>query len=218
MSGWKIPQDQLTGPLRQALERGRYEQLEVRAVGMHLRADDHVLELGAGCGFGTIHAARIVGCDHVVSVEPNPAMIPVIAANLKRDGLPPVTLVQGAVVAGQGGGTVPLYLHGGFWAASLDQRDVAGEAVTEVPALGLADLIAAHDPTVLVADLEGAEVDVIADPLPGRLRLVILELHPKRYGAAGIRRIFDGLSASGLAYCPQGSQGKVVVFQRVPGG
>lgn len=210
-----VPQDQLAGPLKKALEAGRFERLEVRAVELHLRADDRVLDLGAGAGLVTIHCARKVGSDHVVSVEPNPAMIPVIQGNLDRNGLEPVTLHHGAVVAASNSETVDLFLHGGFWAASLDRRDTPRETRATVPAMTLGSLVDRHDPTVIIADLEGAEAEIFSTPLPGQVRLVVLELHPKRYAAETIAQIFEAMAVSGLTYCPDGSQGKIVVFQRV---
>ena len=42
-----------------------------------------------------------------------------------------------------------------------------------------------------------------------------MELHPAVYGKAGIRRIFDALSAQGFGYCPAGSKGGTVVLERV---
>ncbi len=210
-----MPEAQLSGPLRKALGSGRFERLETRAVEMHLKADDRVLDLGAGAGLIALHCAHRVGPDHVVCVEPNPAMAPVIQSNLSRNGFAPVTLVSAAVVPSSGPKQVALYLHGGFWAASLDRRDTARETSVSVPTVSLEQLIDAHDPTVLIADLEGAEADVLTEPLSGNIRLVVLELHPKRYPPAVVGRIFAAMAASGLAYCPEGSQGKVVVFERV---
>ncbi len=46
-------------------------------------------------------------------------------------------------------------------------------------------------------------------------RIVVLEIHPAFYGSAGVKRFFDGLSASCLACSPKGSRGATVVFERV---
>lgn len=211
-----IPNAELNMPLRKALNSGRFERGELRATQAHLRADDRVLELGAGSGLVTIHCARIVGADRVTSIEPNPAMLAVIEANLARNRVPPVSLRHGAVVADEDPPTVDLYLHGGFWAASLDQRNTRNEGMVTVPAFGLSRLVKEVSPSLIVADLEGAEGDVFEGADLTGVRLVILELHPKRYGGAGVSRVFSALMQAGFAYCATGSQGQVVVFERIP--
>ena len=202
-------------PLGEALSSGRFEALEARAVAMHIGPEDRVLELGAGCGFLTALIARRVGASNVVAVEPNPDMAAVVSRTMELNGLAPVTLVQAVAVAEADTGTVPFFVRRGFWSASLDQRRVQSERKLNVPARSMEDLLQTYKPTVLVADLEGAEAELFRAPLHQGLRLIILELHRKHYGSDGVKRVFDGLSASGFAYCPRGSRGGVVVFERV---
>jgi FkbM family methyltransferase len=209
-----VPEAELGPRLRHALETGRYEHAEAHALATHLRSGDRVLDLGAGCGYLTIVAARIVGPDAVTAVEPNPALLPVIVDNVAANGLPPVRVLHGAAVAGPGGGQVALSLRAGFWAGST-VRDDRRHGAVDVPALGLAALQQTYRPTVLVADVEGAEEALFDAPLPPPLRLVIVELHPNVYGARGIARVFAGFAASGFAYCPSGSRGRTIVFHRL---
>lgn len=210
-----IPDSALSPPLRDALSSERYEANETRAVQRHLTPKDRVLELGAGCGYLAAVAAQVTGADRVVAVEPNPEMGPVIVRTMELNGLSPVTVLPAAAVPGAGGGTVPFFVRRAFWAASLDERGVPRERRIEVPARGLDGLLEEHGPSVLIVDTEGSERDLFATPLPQNLRLIIVELHPSRYGPAGVKHVFDALSASGFAYCPPGSQGDVVVFERV---
>lgn len=209
-----VPEAELGPRLREALTTGRYEHAEAHALATHLKPGDRVLDLGAGCGYLTILAAGVVGSSAVTAVEPNPALVPVIVENVARNGLPPVGVIHGAVVAGQGGGQVALSLRGGFWAGST-VRDDHGPKVVEVPALGLAALLSDHRPTVVVADIEGAEEALFDAPLPLPLRVAILELHPNVYGSSGVARVFAGFAASGFVYCPAGSRGRTIVFQRL---
>ncbi|MEL7345954.1 MAG: FkbM family methyltransferase, partial [Pseudomonadota bacterium] len=82
------------------------------------------------------------------------------------------------------------------------------------PALAIGALIEQSRPTVLIADIEGAEVEVLrAADLTG-LRLILVETHPPDIGAAGTRAIFDICHAAGLTYFHRGSHGKVVCFRR----
>lgn len=214
----EVPEAELDAGTREALASGRYEHSEANALLAHLAPGDRVLDLGAGCGFLTVIAAAVVGSDAVVAVEPNPAMPAVIAANVARNGLPPVTILHGAAVPGPGGGTVPLYLRAGFWAASTCEPGQGRRAAIDVPALGLPGLLETARPTVLIADLEGAEATLFDGPLPKNLRLAVVELHPAHYGQAGVAAVFDAFARSGFTYCPRGSRGRTVVFERVATG
>jgi hypothetical protein len=93
--------------------------------------------------------------------------------------------------------------------------EAPGEVI-EVPALRLGSILSRHRPSVVLLDIEGGEAALFDRPLPDHVRLVIMELHGKHYGPAGIKRVFDGLSAARFAYCPAGSRGSTVVLERVP--
>ncbi|MGI1663043.1 FkbM family methyltransferase [Palleronia sp. KMU-117] len=214
----EVPEAELDAGVREALASGRYEHAEANALLVHLAAGDRVLDLGAGCGFLTVVAAAVVGPDAVVAVEPNPAMPAVIAANVARNGLSPVTVIHGAAVPGTGGGTVFLHLRSGFWAASTLDTGHGRKAPVDVPALGLQGLFEIARPTVLMADLEGAEATLFDEPLPQDVRLAVVELHPAQYGQAGIAAVFGAFARSGFTYCPRGSRGRTVVFERAGAG
>lgn len=211
-----IPGRHLTPPLREALETGRYEQSEAAALERHLRDGDRFLDLGAGAGYLVALAALRLGVEAVAGVEGDPEMAEVARRTVNRATGADATVEAGAVVpSGFSGSEVDFIRRGGFWASSLPVADEAGQARLTVAALPLEELLARHRPSVLCVDIEGGEAELFDYPLPTHVRLVILELHPKRYGASGVRRIFDGLSASGMAYCPAGSRGATVVFERV---
>ena len=79
----------------------------------------------------------------------------------------------------------------------------------------LGALAKAHKPTVVVMDVEGAELELAGQDWPKSVRLIVLEIHSGKYGAAGIQRIFDAFSGAGFAYMPWGSRGETLVFQRI---
>jgi Methyltransferase FkbM domain len=125
-----------------------------------------------------------------------------------------VQVLHGAVTA-TATGEIEFGQRPAFWASALKGSEdwPANARILRVPALPIAQLLEKARPTVLSCDVEGAEVDVLAQPLPG-VRLIVVEIHPGDYGAAGTKRLFDALSASGFAYTPQGSRGATVVFER----
>ncbi|MFN4157833.1 MAG: FkbM family methyltransferase [Gemmobacter sp.] len=211
----QLPDTMVTGQLDQALTAGRYEHTEAEAIGRHLRPRDRFLDLGAGAGYLISLAARL-GAAGADGVEANPDMVPVATANLARNG-GGGTVVWGAVVPdGEPAATLAFTQRRSFWASSLTPpADVQGTRKVEVPALRFAEVLARFDPTVMCIDIEGGEAGLIAGPLPPALRLIVMELHPAVYGGAGIRAVFDAASAQGFGYCPAGSKGGTVVFQRV---
>jgi FkbM family methyltransferase len=214
----EVPDAELGAGLRYALGTGVYEHLEAHALATHLKSGDRVLDLGAGCGYLSILAAGFVGPDRVTAVEPNPTLLPVIAGNVARNGLAPVTVLHGAAVPGEGGGEVPLYRREGFWSGSTARGKGGVRDSIEVPAVGIDRIFAELRPTVLVADIEGAEDGLFDAGLPEPLRIAVIELHPAHYGARGVARVFHAFAQSGFAYLPSGSRGRVVVFSRLPRG
>lgn len=216
----QIPAEGLHGGLERALTTGRYEGQEADAILRHLAPGDRFLDLGAGLGFLCCLAARVLGAAQVTGVEAGPQTVQLARANLDRNGFSAVRLMQGAVVGAATAETADGVEFGqrpGFWASALKgPGDWPKNAqVVRVPALPLVPLLAEVRPSVLCCDIEGAEVAVLAQPLPPRLRLIVVEIHPGAYGLAGTRALFDGLSAQGFAFTPEGSRGATVVFQRL---
>ena len=213
----RIPGHCLGPPLIEALQAGRYEHTEAAALERHLQAGDRVLDLGAGAGYLSCLAARIVGAENVTAVEANPDMIAAIRGNLDDNGAGEAKLIAGAIVPDlHPGETVRFRRNAAFWAAALAEEGAQeGGRISEVAALRLGPLLAEYRPSVVVMDLEGAEVLLSDHIWPDHVRLLIMEIHTGRYDGAGVKRIFDGLSGSGMTYMPWGSRGETVVFQRV---
>lgn len=210
-----IPQSCSTPHLRKELQSGRYETAERDAIMQHLRGDDRVLDLGAGAGYVSTLAGQIAAA--VAGVEANPEMLEAARANIAANSVAGAELLWGAAVPdGFAADTVSFTLRRAFWASGIS-RNVEDEGLRQidVPALPLGALFQRFRPTVLIVDIEGGELELFDRPLPPALRLVVVELHLNVYGAAGVQRIFDGLSASGFSYCPTGSRGKVVTLQRI---
>ena len=76
----------------------------------------------------------------------------------------------------------------------------------------LGKLLARFAPTVISCDIEGGELEVLTEPLPG-VRLVVAETHPQVYGAEGVARIEAALRAQGFA-AADGAKKDTLVFAR----
>jgi hypothetical protein len=66
---------------------------------------------------------------------------------------------------------------------------------------------------VISCDIEGGEIAVLAEPLPG-VRLVVVETHPHVYGPEGVERIVAGLIGQGFISEQAGAMADTLVFRR----
>ena len=211
-----LPEAALKGNLERALSSGRYETHEADALMLHLRAGDRMLDLGAGLGFICALAAGVLGEDAVIGVEAGPETVRLARRNLAANGFPGVKVLKGAVVAA-GEGEVEFGQRPAFWASAVKGPEGWPETaqVIRVPARPLGKLLAKFAPTVISCDIEGGELEVLTQPLPG-VRLVVVETHPQVYGPAGVARIVAALAQQGFAKA-EGGKRDTLVFSRSGG-
>ncbi len=191
----------ITPPIERPMRNNRYEGGECATLRRVLAPGDRVLELGAGLGLISTVAAGVPGVERIVSVEANPDLIPLIRETHRLNGVTKVDL-RNAIVAPEAGEDAPFYLRRHFWASSMEPDSFPFRKVVSVARLGLGELIAELDPTVIVCDIEGGELGLFDRADLARVRAVVLELHPKVYGDEGLARIAGALAAKGLALDP----------------
>jgi FkbM family methyltransferase len=208
-----LPEAALKGNLERALTSGRYETHEADALLLHLRPEDRLLDLGAGLGFICALAARVLGETSVLGIEAGPDTVKLARRNLAANGLDGVKVMRGAVV-GEGEGEVEFGQRPAFWASALKGPEGWPEnaEVIRVPARPIGKLLAKFAPTVICCDIEGGELQVLTQPLPG-VRLVVVETHPEVYGAAGVAQIGAALQSQGFA-AAEGAKKDTLVFRR----
>ncbi len=211
-----LPETALKGNLERALSSGRYENHEADALLLHLRPGDRLLDLGAGLGFICALAAGILGEDAVIGVEAGPETGKLARRNLAANGFKGVKVLKGAAV-GTGEGEVEFGQRPAFWASAIKGPEGWPEnaEVIRVPARPVRKLLAKFAPTALCCDIEGGELEVLTQPLPG-VRLVVVETHPQVYGAGGVARIVAALRAQGFAEA-EGAKKDTLVFRRSGG-
>ncbi|MEO0487057.1 MAG: FkbM family methyltransferase [Pseudomonadota bacterium] len=215
-----VPNKLLRQKIKEKLTSGEYEGSEARAARMRVKPGWPVLELGGGLGYVSSICAQITEPGNITVVEANPNLIPVIKKNLRLNAASEVTVRHGAVVNNAyPEDTIDMQLGASFWGSSLAGGGGGGgrgaQDIVNVPALKLGPLLREHRPRVVIMDVEGAEARLFWRPWPRFVHHVMLELHPKKYGGATIKRIVDCMSASGLTYDPVCSKGGLLGFQRV---
>jgi FkbM family methyltransferase len=187
----------------------RYEADEGAAVRRTVRPGDRVLEFGAGIGLIGVLCAR-QGAARVVSIEADPALIPVARRTHALNGAA-VELRQALVAAADG--EAVFFRQPSFWASS--PLDLPGGVAVPMPTVGLDGLIAELRPDVLIVDVEGGERTLFdGTALPG-VREIVIEVHKPQIGLGGIARCLDRLRALGFGYDPDGSVDSVLRLSRL---
>jgi FkbM family methyltransferase len=150
-----------------------------------------VIDVGANFGYYTMLFGTLVGPEgHVVAVEPNPEIVPILRRSLKLNGLAERTTLIAAAATAAEGGDIEMFVPEG---EPKNGRIVAvrNETAPEpgtfywVPRARLGDIAAARPRIDLVKiDAEGGEEDIIAD-MEEVLRRdkprLLLEFNPGRY-------------------------------------
>lgn len=190
-----------------SLMRGGFEFEERQLLKAALRPDDRLLEIGAGLGVIGILAARLIGERNIISYEANPALEREIRANHELNGLHP-KLVMKAVTSG--GGSSEFHIGGEIYSSSIHERD--GFLKVQVESDALNDVIAEHDPSFLVVDAEGAELQLLPNADLKNVRAVLVEFHGYLIGASGIAEIEAALGNNGFVSATR--LGNNVMFER----
>ncbi|MEJ6389764.1 FkbM family methyltransferase [Gymnodinialimonas ulvae] len=208
-----LPETLTSKGIAAKLSDGTYEADEARVVDRCVRPGFRVLELGAGIGYVGTLAARKTEPENVLSVEANPALLPVIAANHARNGVRGISVLHAAVVGhAPDGATADFHQSPGFTGSRLG---APGGSQVEVPLVGFHELLRAHRPHVVLMDVEGAEAHLFDQAWKCPLRFCVMEIHPKRYSPEVIKKIVDRMSAMDMTYDPVTSRGKILGFRRV---
>lgn len=215
--GMKFPKDGhfITGQLRAALRENRYEAKEAQCVLKLVRDGDTVIELGAGIGFMSTLVATRREVKAVHAFEANPALIPYIQSVHAANGLTNAYVTH--AILGDCSSSTDFYVRSNLLSSSLEPIEGDTEQNTEkvqVDVLNAAHVFEQIKPSILIADIEGAEAHLLPQLDLAGLRGAMIELHPQHIGPEGVNAVFRAMMDAGLAYYPRGSTHKVVCFRR----
>jgi FkbM family methyltransferase len=185
--------DGIPAEVTRLLRRGDYEFAERKLLLSILQVDDRVLEVGAGIGVLGLVAARVCGPRNVLSYEPNPKTMPLIEANHNLNNLYP-GVREKAITAD--GGSITFFRTANIISSSQIERDLS-EAIT-VSSDRINDAIAEFQPTILVMDAEGAELNLLPTADLSSLRALVIETHAKITGAASVADLKAHLVSRGF--------------------
>lgn len=207
--------------MREACLTGRYEPQETALLQHFVRPGMTVVDVGANRGYFTLMAGHLVGAGgRVLAVEADPRACRLIRANLERNGLTHVVLVEGAVAEGDAvlvfGDYDPGVNDGGNCGLAPSTTIAAAGPRREIRARALYDVLdeAGLERVDLVKmDIEGGEARALRGLgrrlARGAVDRILLELHPnhlRALGATAERVVGDlvayGWSASTIDHSP----------------
>ncbi|MCQ8186320.1 FkbM family methyltransferase [Parvularcula maris] len=167
------------------LMRGRHTYHERLILKDILEPGDRVLELGGGIGMVAIFSSKIVGSENVTSFEANPGLESLIRDNYELNGVSPTLKVA---MVGETAGSRTFHVSTQFSRSSI--FDPGGETKpVEVPVLPFAEELASIEPTVLVIDIQGGELELINYADFSSVKKILIEFHPSMTGLGPIHRM-----------------------------
>lgn len=166
--------------LKIKLVRDTYESDEAAAIDTYLDPNTDLVDLGGCIGFTACYSNNILNDrrKHIV-VEPNKNLIPTLENNRDLNGCEYDVLNAAYSTESD---TVKLNIPPDVWGASLNG---GGTNSIEVDTVDLATIVSTYDLDrfVLIADIEGAEAELISselDLLESNCDLLIIEMHDQK--------------------------------------
>lgn len=177
-----------------ALIKGSYEVPERQLVRDAIRPGDRVVEIGTGVGLVSLLCNRLAGPGNVLSFEANAALEPVIRVNFGLNGMSPRLRLKAVTTDGA---PIRFFRNANVVSSSIHDRGLNAEEV-EVESDAIDQVLAQEAATVLVIDVEGAEIALLAVDGVGRLREIIVETHPHIVGEAETEAMISNLVSRGF--------------------
>lgn len=180
--------------VRKGIIKGDYERAEAHLIGLTVGPNDTVLEIGTGIGFISTLCARLARPENVYSFEANPDLKDLIERTYELNGVSPNLTMKAVTPDGE-----PVRFFAAeniISSSSFDRGKDAREVV--VSSDRFEDLIDSINPNVLVMDVEGAEIELLAVADLGSVTSIIVELHPHIVGEGAIDMLLQDLGAKGF--------------------
>jgi FkbM family methyltransferase len=194
--------------VRSALFKGTYEKFECDLVKQHVTAGAKILEIGTGIGLVSLVATRLSGQGNVLSYEANPKMEATIRANYLLNGFEPNLRMKALTADGR---ELTFFQDQNILSSSLHERDIKSTTIT-VPSVAINDVLKEAAPSVILMDVEGAEVELLEIADLSNVKVMIIEMHPHIVGHDVIDGLLESLNAQG--FTPAEQQHKTYLFTR----
>lgn len=175
-----------------------------------LEPDDVVMELGGGIGMLSTACALRIGSGRVFAFEANPALAPLVEENYGLNGVAPE---MNHCLLGAEPGVRDFYVSSDFPDSSLFRETTRRYARTvQVPMRSITAELARIRPTLLIVDIEGAEIELLPLADLAQVRKLIVELHPGTTGALPANQLRRCLRRQGFVEADKA--GNCILFKR----
>ena len=209
-----IETDVMTPKFALALSMGKVEAEEIALSTSYVTADDHIIEFGSGYGFAAALTHQATKPARHICYEVNPTAQTYCKAMMAANKID-VTIVPKAL--GDGSDTA-FYLCDDYVKSGFQKPlDTEAYRQIDVPTISLAEACSAERPTILICDVEGAELPFLTlENLQSKacqsLRGVMIELHPAHYGQEGMDEMVSRFQQAGFTIKEQ--QGDCIFVAR----
>lgn len=201
------------------LEDERYERREVNLSLQEIEETDTIVEMGAGAGIVGAIVTKNCKPKKTVSYEANHTLIEHIRRLYKHNKIDRKIKVKNQIVLAEPNPpkTVDFFIRGNFLGSGMTiTKGHENATKVSVPVVDWESVKKEVSPTVLLMDIEGAELDFFRNADLSGIRLIIVELHRHIYHRPGMREIREQcLVNQGFAEDRDASGGGVFVFRRV---
>ena len=178
-----------------------YEMADLVLMQAHIKPHDKVMIIGGGIGVTAGLAAKCTLPSPVVVVEANSGLHDIITRQIALNG--GEAIMVGKVLVGDKTahptGTIGFEISDRFWYSRISE----GVGAVQVPVVDLAELCALYAPTAAMIDIEGAERDVLSQPIPACLQTLIVEIHTPDFGGAETAKLVNALTDQGFRMLDQ---------------
>lgn len=200
--GIRVPDSPFLNDTRiKRINAGRYEGQEINGALAVVNQEDRVCELGAGIGFVGAVVAHNAKPSAMSSFEANPALIPHIHELYSMNDLDEKVTVANEVmfVGPDRPDQIEFHISNSFLGSSLIKSDRRTKRTISVPTTDFETFRQSFQPSVLIIDIEGAELEFLEHAILDGVRAIVVEFHPGVYGVAGMRRCKSILKQAGFA-------------------
>jgi FkbM family methyltransferase len=196
------------------MRSGEYEYQEQRQLPGIVRPGERVLELGVGIGFIASMILKHENTQAYLGFEANPDLLPYIREVFELNGVDG-EICNAALIHDPAVTHLDFYKRRHFWGSSLSPEPWAYESIEAVPARQFNAVVAGFQPTLIVCDIEGGELELFRHADLSGVKRIYLEIHQSVLGRRGIKELFDILGARNFHYDQFHSTGAVVLFTEV---
>lgn len=209
----RVNHPSISNSIKKAIIKGIYEIGENSIIRKYVTKDDVLMEVGSGMGFNSVTAARLIGSDRVHTFEANPGLIPLIKENAALNKVMPN--VYNEILLNDDRQEIDFNVSGEFWESSMVHKP-DHSTVVKVKTANFTETLNRIQPTFLVVDIEGAELELLTIALPASVTKLCLDTHPffKEVGDKKTSDLIKFILQQGFTLKLTAQHGFVLYFER----